>query len=411
MRIVILTTLFCALTCGATDSWPQMRGPSNDGYAANSVPPLKWSETENVTWKIAIPGQGWSSPVVANDKVWMTTATDAGKSRRVICVDAKSGKIIHDKELFHIAEPAEKHDFNSYASPTPVIDDGKVYITFGTDGTACLDGKSGDVLWKQETLKCDHYRGAGSSPIVYENLLILHYDGIDVQYIAAMDKATGKAMWKTDRSHIINKDGDFKKAYTIPLRCTVDGSDQLISIGAECVYGYAPGSGKELWRCRFNGFSNAVLPSHGNGLFYVNTGFGKATLLAIKEGGEGDVTDSHIAWQHLKNVGRMSSPLLIKDRLYIVSDNGTGTCLNAVTGEEIWHTRLGRGLSFTASPIYANGHIYFFDHRAGAGIILKPGDTPNIVATNTLDTGCMASPALVGNTLFLRSKTHLYRIE
>jgi len=396
-----------------TQSWPQMRGPQNDGHAVATNLPLRWSETENVRWKTPVPGGGWSSPVVHGDQVWVTTATDAGRSRRAVCFARETGQVVRDVELFGIPKPADKHEFNSYASPSPVLEEGRLYATFGSDGTACVDTNTGAMLWRNTEMKCDHFRGAGSSPIRWGDYLLLNYDGIDVQYVAALDRQTGAVAWRTERSHIttVSKDGDLKKAYSTPLVVAVAGVPELVSIGAECVHGYEPASGAELWRCRFSGFSNAALPLFGYGLFYVNTGFGQAALLAVRAGGRGDVTESHIAWTYKRDVGKMSSPILVDDALYFVSDEGKATCLDARTGAARWQERLGSGLGFTASPVYAAGHLYFFDYKKGLGVVLKPSDPPALVASNQLAAGCMASPAVAGNALYVRTKTHLYRLQ
>jgi len=238
VRIPLLLTLFSLQSLFASENWPQFRGPSGDGRSDAKSLPLTWSEQEHVKWKTAIPGEGWSSPVIEGNQIWTQTALDDGKSLRAVCVDRNSGKIIHDVEVFHVASPAPKHNFNSHASPTPVVENVRVYISYGMYGVACLDAESGKKVWENHELKHDHDKnGPGSSPIIYRDLFILNCDGTEERFVAALNKQTGKLVWKTDRSNVINKAGEFKKAYHTPLIITVNGRDQLVSMGAYRVSG------------------------------------------------------------------------------------------------------------------------------------------------------------------------------
>ena len=397
----------------SADNWPQFRGPNGDGRSQATGLPTRWSETENVKWKTAIPGDGYSSPVVFGDQIWCTGALENGKSLHAICLDKRSGKIIHDVEVFHIANPEKKHDFNSYASPTPVIEAGRVYICFGNNGSACLDTATAKPIWISQELKLDHLNGPGSSPIVYKELYILCCDGSDVQYVAALDKNTGKLVWKTTRS--VSFDGvppDVRKAYNTPIVVRNEGRDQLLSIGAHRLYAYAVESGKELWYCDIPGFSNVAQPVFAEGMVYVSTGFAKADLWAVRADGAGDVTRTHIAWKFKKGVPCRSTPVVVGKgsdaRIYMVSDTGIACCVKAESGEQLWQGRIGAG--FSASPLYADGHVYFFDER-GMSTVLQPGSTMQVISENTLDAGIMATPAISGKALFVRTKTHLYRVE
>lgn len=408
----------------STGDWPEFRGPWGNGVA--SIPgsnkftgiPLHWSETENVRWKTSIPHQGWSTPVVMNNQVWLTTATLEGHDFFVICVDAKSGVIHLNKKLFHADNPEPLgNPLNGYASPSPVIEAGRVYVHFGSYGTACLDTKTFDVLWKRDDLPCRHFRGPGSSLILYEDLLILTMDGVDVQYLVALDKKTGRTVWKTDRSAEWNDldtdgkprgEGDLRKAYSTPLIIDVNRNKQMISVGAKAVYGYDPADGRELWKIHTKGFSGASRPVYGNGIAYMISGFGKTELIAIRVDGSGDVTDTKIVWKTGKNVPRTPSPLLINDLLFAVNDTGTVMCLEALTGKEVWSHRIPG--DYAASLLYTDGRIYSFN-RDGKTTVFRAARKYEILAANTLDSGFMASAAVSGKVLFLRTKTHLYRIE
>lgn len=397
-----------ATPCWALENWPQFRGPDGQGRADDANLPVTWSAQQNVTWRTALPGFGWSSPVIWGDQVWMTTATEDGHSLRALCVDKNGGELWQDIAVFHRAVPVKINTRNSYASPTPVIEAGRVYVNFGTAGTACLDTDSGKILWRSEELQTDHKEGPGSSPVLYQNLLVQAYDGTNTQFVAALDKQTGRVVWRTPRSGQKRENTDFNKAYSTPLAVTVAGTDQLVVPGADWVYGYEPLMGRELWRVGYFSFSTTPRPVSGHGLVYICTGFGKTELLAIRLGGQGDVTASHIAWKHTKDVPRKPSPLLVGNELYLVSDSGAVTCLDAKSGAVIWRQRLSG--NFSASPISAAGCLYICSEE-GRVSILAAGREARLLATNELGERIMASPAVSGNVLFLRTDKALYRIE
>jgi len=419
---IVFVMFVCAAV--ARGDWPQFRGPSGNGLVTSSAPteseglPLHWSEEENVTWKTSIPHRGWSSPVVMDGHLWLTTATLEGHDFFVICVDAESGRIRLNKRVFHSDDPEPLgNDMNGYASPTPVIEPGRVYVHFGSYGTACLDTGAGKVLWERRDLPCRHYRGPGSSPVLFENLLILTMDGVDVQYLVALDKATGRTVWKTGRTAEWNDldadgkprdEGDLRKAYSTPLIVNVNGKTQMLSVGAKAVYGYDPASGRELWKIPTRGYSGAARPVYGNGIAYMISGFGRTELLAIRLDGKGESAEPHIIWDTSSGMPRTPSPLLVGDRLFTISDTGTAMCLDAVTGERIWRGH-ARG-HHAASPLYADGRIYCFN-RDGKTTVFKAARQYEVLATNMLESGFMATPAVSGQALFLRTKTHLYRIE
>ena len=426
-RLLALIPLFALTLPAVRGDWPEFRGPSGDGHvkaAAGATGlvdlPLHWSETNNVRWKTPIPHRGWSTPVVLGDQVWVTTATEDGHDFFVLGLDATTGAVRFHEKLFHSDEPESLGNgasMNCYATPSSVLEPGRVYVHFGTFGTACLDTATGKVLWKRDDLPCRHYRGPASSLVAYGNLIILTMDGADLQYHVALDKQTGKTVWKTDRSVAWNdenvpgqmaKDGDLRKAHSTPLIVNAAGRMQMISPGAKAAYAYDPRTGRELWRVQYADWSAAPRPLYGQGLAYIVTGLSKGELLAVKTDGEGDVTDSAVVWRIKTRVGKYSSPILVDGLIYTAAAESFLSCLEAATGATVWTERIGG--KFAASPIYADGRLYFFSQE-GVTSVLKPGRALEILATNTLADGFMASPAVAGRALFLRTKSHLYRIE
>ncbi|MDB6021349.1 MAG: outer rane biosis protein BamB [Pedosphaera sp.] len=422
VSVVCLLWFISSLALPVRADWPELRGPWSDGHVStpgDTKPiglPLHWSETENVKWSTAIPYRGWSTPAIMDGQIWLTTATEDGHDFFAICVDAETGKIRYNEKLFHADNPEPLgNDMNCYATPSPVIEKGRVYVHFGSYGTACLDTATDKVIWKREDLRCRHYRGPSSSPIIFENLLILTFDGIDLQYVIALDKKTGQTVWKTDRSVVWNDEnarqtiaGDQRKAHSTPLIITVGGKKQMLSAGAKAAYSYDPYTGKELWKVHYPDFSAAPRPVYADGLAYFVTGMTKTEMLAVKPDGQDDVTDTNVVWRLKGHVGKYASPLLVDGLIYTVSDESFITCLEAATGQTVWTERIGG--KFSASPIYADGRLYVFD-RDGTSKVLKPGRTFEAMATNSLPDGLMASPAVSGKALYLRTKTRLYRIE
>jgi outer membrane protein assembly factor BamB len=393
----------------AQQNWPQFLGPTFDGLADSQHLPTEWSEEKNVTWKIKIHDRGWSSPVIWGNQIWMGTAADDGKKFYAVGVDKTSGKILHDILLFEAENPQFCHDMNSYASPTFALEEGRVYAHFGSYGTAALDSQTGQKIWERTDFACDHWRGPGSSPLLDGDQLYLHFDGFDVQYVVALDKNTGKTIWKVDRDVDYETDnGDVMKAFSTPTMIEVHGQKQLISSTSKAVIAYDPQDGNEIWRVRFQPFSATARPLFVDGLLYVNTGFGKADLLCIDPNGKGDVTDTHIKWQVKQSIGSKPTGVIVDGLIFVASDSGVGACLDAKTGEYYWNERLSGQIS--SSLLAAGGRVYFFTHE-GLAYVYKVSRDPVRVAENQLDDGFMASPAVSGDALFLRTKSHLYRIE
>jgi outer membrane protein assembly factor BamB len=415
MRVLfpLWVVFIVSLVAVGGESWPQFRGPAQNGVSDATGLPLKWSESEGVKWKTPIPGEGWSSPILANGQIWVTTALDEGHSLRAICVDLETGKISRDIEVFKNDSPPPKNKRNSYASPTGVIDGDRVFVHFGAMGTACIDTKSGSIRWENRDLRVDHQNGPGGSIVGWKDKLIIACDGVDFQYEVALDKLTGKVAWKTPRSalpELMKLPADMRKAYGTPVLLPIDGRTQSLTTASNRLYAHDPDSGKEIWHFDYpRGFSNVPLPVSDGKVMVVATGFMKPILLGIKVGrAKGDVTQSHLLWKQPAGAPDQSSPIIVKDRVYVTTSGGILSCLNLQNGQIVWKERIGS--DFAASPIYAAGRLYFFA-AAGPCTVIEPGDTFKKLAENTLEAGCMASPAVVGKSLIVRTKTHLYRIE
>lgn len=406
-----LTGAALLTTFSAQADWPEFRGPTHDGHVNAPGLPLTWSETNNIVWKTPIHDRGFSTPVILGDQIWLTTATQEGNDFFVLCFNAKTGKIDFEKKLFHCDKPEPQGNaVNTYATPTCAIEPGRVYVHFGTYGTACLDTTTHETLWQRDDIHCRHYRGPSSSVVLFENLLILTLDGVDVQFTEALDKKTGKTVWKTNRSAVWDdlnstdsmiRDGDRHKAHSTPIVADINGKPVLLSTGAGYAYAYNARTGEELWKIHFSGWSAAPCPVYANGLAYFTTGYSTKTtdLMAVKTDGKGDVTDTHMAWRLSKGIPKMPTPTIVDNLLYVLSDEGTLTCLEPATGVEVWHESLGG--NYAASPIYAEGRLYFFSQQ-GKTTVIKPGREYQPLATNKLSGGLMASPAVSGKAFFLR---------
>ena len=376
----------------AGDTWPQYRGPAGNGISDARNVPTKWSETENIRWKVAIHDKGWSSPVVWGDQVWVTTAGENGLEFFAVCIDQKSGRILHDRKLFTETQPVKYQKFNSCATPTPVLEKGRLYAHFGTHGTACVDTTTGKTLWENHELHCDHWRGPASSPILFGNLLIVVFDGFDFQFVAAIDKNSGKTVWKKDRNiNFPSDNGDLKKGFATPAILEVNGKPQLVSPAAEATIAYDPTTGDEIWRVTHGGMNEAARPVFGHGMIYLTSGHTK-NLLAVRQGGTGMLSKDDIAWRSNRAVPSRPSMLLIDDYLYMVSDDGFASCVDAKTGKYVWNERLGKPTS--ASPVAVGGLIYSVNEE-GSTFIFEAAPKFQLVATNKLDAGCMASPAVI----------------
>lgn len=409
--ILLLITVASCVVIEANEQWSQFRGHYGNGIIKSTSAPINWSENTNIDWKTPIHDRGWSSPVIWNDQIWMTTATKDGNKMYAICVNKLSGKIEHDIHVFDVKSPQAITNENTYASPTPVVEEGRVYVHFGTYGTACISTKDGQILWKRRDLNCDHEIGAGpaSSPFIYNNFLIFNVDGRDVQYVIALNKETGETAWKTNRSvDFSDVQVNQRKAYGTPFIIPRGNTNQMVSIGAKGVYSYDPENGKELWKAEHRGWSIAPRPVYGEGLVFTMIDRDRPEMWAINPNGSGDITETHIQWKETKRMPPRASPIIIKGLLFVVDRNGYISCIEAKTGKSIWQKRMkGR---FSASPILANNLIYFFNEDTVCTII-KPTRELEIVAENKLsEDKLMATPAFDENSIYIRTEKKLTRI-
>ncbi len=403
-----------SVASSAEQQWWQFRGPEGNGHGTSNELPLKW-DAKNIVWKTPIHDRGWSSPVIWGDQIWLTTATTKGDKLFAVCVDRNSGKIVHDLHLFDVESPMSITLDNTYASPTPVIEQGRVYVHYGTYGTACLDTETGKVFWSRRDLNCDHEAGAGpaSSPTLVGDLLVFHVDGRNVQYIIALDKATGRNVWKTARSAGFDENKvpvHERKAYGMPTLVPRGDAQQLISVGAKALYSYEPKTGAELWNVRHRGWSIFPRPVFGKGLVFATIDRDRPELWAIRPDGSGNVSETHVVWKNTRRMPDRASPLLIGQLLFVINRDGYLTCLEATSGEEIWQHRLEG--KFSAAPIFAGDRIYLFSEK-GICTVINPARTFETLATNLIgeDEQLLASPAVHGKAFYIRAAKHLYRIE
>lgn len=413
--------------------WNQFRGPKGDGKALTANLPIEFSETEKIRWKVPIAGEGWSSPAVWGNEIWLTTGSEERKELRAICVDLGSGKIVKDIKVFDMMErqvvAAYKHDsphLNSLATPTSVVEEDHVFVHFGSQGIACLDRKTGDKVWERRDLQIYQPVRQGSSPIVDDQYLYVAYDGVDKQFFIALDKETGDTRWMMDRNVDTDwnatlrsrglkpekddgKPGDHKKAFATATLIEVNGQRQLIAPAAEATIAYVPETGEEIWRVLHpGGFNVAARPLYAHGLVYVFTSGLTGHLLAVRPDGTGDVTDSHVAWSTTRGTPHIPSPVIVDDLLFMVTTSGIARCLDAKSGNEVWVRRIGG--EHWASPLFADGKIFFFS-KQGEITVITASRKSETIARNKLYAAFIASPAVVDNALILRSTTHLYRIE
>jgi outer membrane protein assembly factor BamB len=419
--------LFCFLSvvillgskqAGSQDKdWTHFRGSNLNGIALNENIPLKWNDS-TIKWKTKIHDNGYSSPVVYNDQIWVTTAKPDGKELYAVCIDFKTGEIIHDIKVFTPDEVEGKHSLNTYASPTPCVEKGFVYVHYGSLGTACINTVNGSIVWKRTDFKCKHVQGPASSPILYKNLLILHFEGVDVRYIIALDKTNGKLIWRSDRPaepyKTMTEIG--RKAYITPIIINVKGRDMMISNGSAVCIAYDPNTGKEIWRVVDGAESTVAMPITEKGVVFWYTGYmvaGDGTkyteLLAVNPDGNGDITGTNILWKKRDELSRNQclTPVIKDGLIYTVNTRNILMCLDATTGEEIWSTHVTA--NYDASPIYVNDNIWFFSVK-GEALVIKAGRKYEIVAQNQMDSGIWATPAILRNSVILRTQKYLYRI-
>lgn len=412
-RHLLLWAMLASLSISSTAyaDWPQFRGPNAQGHSDAENTPIEWSANENVVWKQAIPGKGWSSPVLKDGKIYLTTAVPVGQgpkadqSLRALCLDSSTGTIIWDTEVFHQdGETAPRiHAKNSHASATPLIDGDKLYVHFGHQGLACLKAADGKTVWKNQDFPYKPVHGNGGSPVLYKEKLIVCMDGPDRREVVAFDKQSGKAVWQFKRNQPARKPFSFGT----PLIITIAGKDMVVAPGSDVVNGLDPNTGNELWAVTYDGYSLVPRPVFAHGLIYLSTGYDTPKLLAIEVKPQGESYTAKVAWETRQDAPHNPSPLVIGDELYLVSDKGIASCLDAKTGKTYWRERVPG--QYSSSPLVADGKIYL-QTEDGTGVVLAVGTTFDILSTNKLGERSLASYAVDGNALLVRTESSLFKI-
>ena len=405
-----------ATTFGQDSNWTHFRGSHLNGISADSIVPISWNDTTGILWKTDIRGRGWSSPVVFGDQVWVTTATPDGKEMSGICLDLKTGKQLYDILLFKQDSIYGKHSVNTYATPTPCIEQGFVYLNFGSSGTSCVSTDNGQVIWKRDDLKCDHMQGTGASPMLYKDLLIIHYEGTDHQFIVALNKKNGETVW------LVHRPAEYyeplapvgKKAYITPLVVNIGGKDLLISNGAAVCVAYDVQTGQEVWRVVQGEDSTIAMPFYEDGIVFFYTSFvtppgGEkyAEMLAVDPKGSGDITKSNVLWRLKTPILQLLTPLVKDGVIYTIDSRNNLLVIEAKSGNTLYTKKMKN--KYNASPVYAGGRVYFTSVK-GETLVLKAGRTLEVVAENKLPGDLFATPAIARNSILMRNEFSLYRI-
>ncbi|MCP4610096.1 MAG: PQQ-binding-like beta-propeller repeat protein [Planctomycetes bacterium] len=422
MRINFRNRFYCIMLSAAlvlisfnsaiAENWPCFRGPTRQGISHEKNIPIEWSQTSNILWKTPIPGVGWSSPVVFDDRVFITTATNDGASFRLLCLDRLTGTVLWNKQV-HRQKPGNKQKFNSYATCTPVTDGRYIYV-MAFDGTIAAVSNEGNIIWTHQEFEYYSEHGLAVSLVLYEDLLIVPFDGSssgpdeklgwqkpwDKGLVLAVNKNTGKVSWRGRR-------GSSRIAHVTPQILSKNGQDQLISSAGDVVQGFNLKTGRRIWTVANSG--EGVVPSLviGEGLIFATSGFGDSAIRAIRTGGKGNVTETHIAWESAEDVTKVPSMLYVKPFLFLVTETGVAKCLRASTGKEIWRERLTG--KHSASPIWADGKIYFLSDK-GKTTVTADGGEFKVIAENELNEKCIASPAVSQKQIFIRAEQNIYCI-
>lgn len=414
-HLIVLTLAAAAVLAARTEAqnWPEFRGPAGQGHSSSQNLPLEWRHdsdgaSKNVAWKQSIPGKGWSSPIFYEGKVYLTTAMPTEESSklslRALCLDAPTGEIAWNVEVLSKDKPTGLHNKNSHASPTPLVEGPRLYAHFGHYGTACLD-LAGKILWRNTSLPYPPVHGNGGSPIIVDDALVFSCDGASDPFVVALNKNSGQLLWKTSR----RSDAKKKFSFSTPLLITVNGQKQVVSPGSGVICAYDPKTGREIWRVRYaEGYSVVPRPVFGHGLVFLSTGFDRPVVMAIRPNGTGDVTKTHVAWTLPKGAPTTPSLLLAGGELYMVSDGGIASCVDARSGRVHWQERVGG--NYSASPLYADGKIYF-QNEEGTGVVIKAGQGFEKLATNPLNERTLASYAVGDGALFIRGEQHLFKVQ
>ena len=408
--IIFLTLLFSSC-CGScrSENWSSFRGVNSQGQSAEKDLPVTWTDTNNIAWKTELSGEGWSSPIVYDGTVYITTTTDEGTSCRVVSIDSRTGTTNWATEV-HRQKPGAKRKQNSYATPTPVADGKQIYAAFA-DGTVVAVDTNGKIAWKNNDVAFHSLHGLGASPILVDDLLIMPFDGSspdqkelgwkipwDQAVVLAIDAKTGKTAWKGKRDAS-------RVGHVTPI--AVSNGRRIISATGDQVAAFDTATGERIWSVYSQGEGVTPTPVVGDGVIYTSSGFEEPTIRAIRLGGSGDVTNSHIVWEQKKGVPAMPSPLLVGPHLYTITRDNILYCIRANDGVPIWNKRLTG--THSASPLYADGRIYILS-ETGTTLVLAPGDEYKELASNPLDEKCLASMAVSDGHFFIRGINHLFCI-
>lgn len=405
LLLTISTSLFA-------EDWPEFRGPSGQGISSEKNLPTEWGPDKNIKWKTPIAGLGWSSPILVKGRIYLTTAVPVGdgekpdQSLRALCLDAKSGEVLWDEEVFLQAGKTAPgiHGKNSHASPTPLIVKDRLFVHFGHMGTACLD-LQGKPVWTKRDLAYKPVHGNGGSPVYVDGALVFTADGASDPVVIALDAATGDVRWKYARPPVANKSFSF----ATPLVIEVAGQKQIVAPGPATVAALDPKSGQEIWRASYgDGYSVIPRPVFAHGMVFLSSGYDEAVAYGIRTDGRGDVTKTHVAWETKRGAPHTPSMLVVGDELYMVADDGIAVCLDAKTGEQHWQQRIGG--NYSSSPVYADGKIYVVNEE-GKGTVFAPGKKYKRLAINGFEERTLASYAIGDGAIFVRTAKHLYRVQ
>lgn len=402
MRTLLTLAAIVLVPTVHADNWPAWRGPRNDGTSTEPAIPLRWSETENVRWKVEIPGVGHSSPIVWGDRVFVTSCDEATGERLLLCLDRADGHTLWRRTVLK-APLEKKHKLNSHASSTPATDGRHVWVTFLDQPTiqvACYDF-DGNRAWMVSPGKFNSPHGFCSSPILYKDTLIVNCDQDKQEaFLVALEKSTGKERWRIDRPNRI-------RSYCVPLIVEAGGKTQMVLSGCNCVTSYDPETGKPIWIIQGPTEQYVASLVYDQGVFFLTAGYPELHILGIKPDGTGDVTNTAILWRTQKGAGYVPSPVAQNGLFFVVSDGGVASCFEPKTGQRYWQERLGKHT--TASLVAANGYVYFLDDD-GVTYVVKADRKFEVVAKNALEKETVASPALSDGQIFIRSTSHLYCI-
>ena len=413
---VALFFLFISLNSFG-QNWTHFRGSNMDGHAKVKKAPLHWSDSTNIVWKVPVKGKGWSSPVVYGNQIWLTSAAKDGKEFYTLCFDLKTGKKLSENTIFTAEDPQRIHGTNSYATPTPCIEEGFVYVHYGTFGTACINTETFETVWKREDMKVNHMQGPASSPILHKDMLIVHLEGTEDPYVVTLNKRTGETIWKSVRPAEVYDPLEpvYRKSYQTPIVIEADGKELLISNAAYLCFAHDVNTGEVVWTIEYGYDSTVSQPLYWNGLVFVNSGWVFldntpyfTRQYAVDPTGKGDVTETHVKWMYEDEVPQIPTPVIVDGKMYMVHDRGMVTCLDAMTGKPVWKHELEG--NFNSSPVYAAGNIYFINVK-GECTIIKPGDSFQQVTQNDINETVKAVPVFVDGKMILRTEGNLYVIE